>query len=68
MGNLKIVNNRDRDWPIKTVRITGFEEKFWSGWRDRRTILGTLLKRNADHDNKTSSVVSRGVGVGERRG
>ena len=28
MGNLKIVNNRDRDWPIKTVGITGLKKKF----------------------------------------
>ena len=26
MGNLKIVNDRDRDWPIKTVGITGLKK------------------------------------------
>ena len=28
MGNLKIVNDRDRDWPIKTVGITGLKKNF----------------------------------------
>ena len=28
MGNLKIVNDRDRDWPIKTVGITGLKKYF----------------------------------------
>ena len=28
MGNLKIVNDRDRDWPIKTVGITGLMKNF----------------------------------------
>ena len=28
MGNLKIVNDRDRDWPIKTVGITGLKTNF----------------------------------------
>ena len=28
MGNLKIVNDRDWDWPIKTVGITGLKKNF----------------------------------------
>ena len=28
MGNLKIVNDWDRDWPIKTVGITGLKKNF----------------------------------------
>ena len=28
MGNLKIVNDRDRDWPLKTVGITGLKKNF----------------------------------------
>ena len=32
MGNLKIVNDRDRDWPIKTaVGITGLKKNFGRG-------------------------------------
>ena len=28
MGNLKIVDDRDRDWPITTVGITGLKKIF----------------------------------------
>ena len=28
LWNLKIVNDRDRDWPIKTVGITGLKKNF----------------------------------------
>ena len=51
MGNLKIVNDRDRDWPIKAVGITGLKKNFGRDGGIEEPYWGPSLVGPGDRDD-----------------